>query len=208
MEKLLFKISTFKLLQSCLVIVLLISGSNAYGQFHKILIPHEIIVQHGGSIGFMSAGVGYPLFKNKRGTLDFNYGFIPEKRGGPLHIISAKFAYRPLEIKIIEGVKLFPANPGFFFSYHIGKQFDFYWDKDTYEEGYYWWSTALRPHLSLSTEVKLDALKILKTSLIKDISLYSEFNTNELYLTSYYKNSGTISFLEILKLGVGLRVHL
>jgi hypothetical protein len=208
MEKLLFKISTFKLRWKYLMIVLLISGSNAHAQIHKVLIPKEIIVQHGGSIGFMSAGAGYPLFKNKRGTLDFHYGFIPEKRGGPLHIISAKFAYRPLEIKVTEGIKLYPVNPGFFFSYHIGKQFDFYWDKDTYEEGYYWWSTALRPHLSVSTELKLDALKILKTSLVKDISLYTEFNTNELYLTSYYKNSGTISFLEIFKLGVGLRVHL
>ncbi len=95
-----------------------------------------------------------------------------------------------------------------FVTYHFGKQFDFYWDKDTYEEGYYWWSTALRPHISISTEVELDAPKILKTSKIKGIRLYAEVNTNELYLTSYYKNAGAVKLRDIFKLGIGIRVHL
>ncbi len=207
MGKLNSKISAFKVISLSLTIGLLILAGAAHAQFPKVLIPKEVVLQHGGSIGFLSAGVGYPLFKNERGSLDLNYGFVPEKRGGPLRILSAKFAYRPFEVKIADGIKLYPANPGFFVSYHIGKQFDFYWDKDTYEDGYYWWSTALRPHLSLSTELKFDALKILKTSHIKGISVYSEFNTNELYMASYYKNTGTISLLEIFKLGLGLRVQ-
>ncbi|WP_432714039.1 hypothetical protein [Pedobacter sp.] len=182
--------------------------NKAAAQVPEILVPKDIVIQHAGSIGFFSVGIGYPVFKNKRGSLDFNYGYVPESRGGQLHILSAKFAYRPFKIQLAEGVSLFPVNPGAFFTYHFGKQFDFYWDKDTYEDGYYWWSTALRPHLSLSTEVKLDALKVFKTSKIKGISLYSEFNTNELYLTSYYKNAGSISLADIFKLGVGIRVHL
>lgn len=187
--------------------LILLNPSMGKAQSFKFLIPKDLVIQHAGSIGFGSIGAGYRLFKNKRGNLDFNYGYVPEQRGGELHILSAKFAYRPWEIKISDGISLYPANPGIFFSYHLGKQFDLYWDKDTYEEGYYWWSTALRPHISVSTELKLDGLKVLKTSKIKGVSLYSELNTNELYMVSYFQNSDVLSPSDIFKLGLGLRIH-
>jgi hypothetical protein len=208
MENLSLKILNIKYLGYSLSCIFLWSMGKAQAQVLEYLVPKDIVIQHAGSIGFFSAGIGYPVFKNKRGTVDFNYGYVPEARGGDLHILSAKFAYRPWEFKIKDGISLYPLNPGVFLSYHLGKKFDFHWDKDTYEEGYYWWSTALRPHISFSTELKLDALKVFKTSKVKGISLYSEFNTNELYLSSYYKNAGAISLTEIFKLGVGVRVHL
>ena len=188
--------------------VLLCTASEVQSQVPEFLVPKDVVIQHAGSVGFMSVGFGYPVFKNNRGSLDFNYGYVPESRGGTLHILSGKFAYRPWKIKITDGVLLYPANPGVFVTYHFGKQFDFYWDKDTYEDGYYWWSTALRPHISISTEVELDALKILKTSKIKNVRLYSEFNTNELYLVSYFKNVGAVPLMHIFKLGIGLRLSL
>jgi len=208
MENLSMKIFLIKNLLYSLLCVLLFTTNEAHAQVPEFLIPKDIVIQHAGSIGFMSLGIGYPVFKNKRGSLDFNYGYVPEGRGGTLRILSGKFAYRPWKIKISDGIKLYPANPGVFFTYHFGEQFDFYWDKDTYEDGYYWWSTALRPHISISTEVELDALKIFKTSKIKGIRLYSEFNTNELYLVSYFKNVGAVPLRNIFKLGIGLRVSL
>jgi hypothetical protein len=208
MENLSMKISHIKSLIYTLSCIFVFNVNKIHAQFPKFLVPKDIVIQHAGSIGFMSAGIGYPVFKNKRGSLDFNYGYVPEKRGGTLHILSGKFAYRPWKFKIKEGINFYPVNPGVFVTYHFGKQFDFYWDKDTYEEGYYWWSTALRPHISISTELELDALKIFKTSKIKGIRLYSEVNTNELYLASYYKNAGTVSLADIFKLGIGLRIHL
>jgi hypothetical protein len=208
MENLSMKMLPIKTLICIMVILALGAGSSAQAQFANFLIPKDVTIQHAGSIGFMSAGFGYPVFKNKRGHLDFNYGFVPEKRGGELHVLSAKFNYRPWEIQLTDGIKFYPANPGFFVSYHLGPQFDLYWDKDTYEDGYYWWSTALRPHLSLSTEVKLDTQKFLKTDKIKGISIYSEVNTNELYMVSYFQNVGALSITDIFKFGIGLRVHL
>lgn len=208
MEKLSMKRSFIK--SSILVLFFLcgLAMNKGYAQIHKIFIPKDVVVQHAGSIGFFSFGAGYPIFKNKRGSLDFNYGFVPKSKGGDLHIVSAKFAYRPWKVNIADGVVWYPVNPGAFVTYHIGKEYDFFWDKDTYEEGYYWWSTAIRPHISLSTEVNLDAPKLTKTSVIKGISIYTEANTNELYLTSYLQNHRTISLAEIFKLGIGLRVHL
>lgn len=190
------------------LLCVLFTAGGTQAQVPEFLVPKDIVIQHAGSIGFMSVGIGYPVFKNKRGSLDFNYGYVPESRGGTLHILSGKFAYRPWKLKITDGIELYPANPGVFVTYHFGKQFDFHWDKDTYEDGYYWWSTALRPHISISTEVELDALKIFKTSKIKGVSLYSEFNTNELYLASYFKNVRAVPLTDIFKLGIGLRVSL
>lgn len=187
-------------------ICLMSRTSAVMAQFPQGLIPKSALSQYAGSIGFFSAGVGYELFKNERGSLDFMYGFVPKNRGGRLHIATVKFAYRPFEVRLNDWAKLYPVNPGAFLSYHFGPRFDFQWDKDTYEKGYYWWSTALRPHISLGTEVKIDTRKVAPALKIKSLSVYSEFNTNELYLVSYYQNAGTLSVTDIFKLGFGLRV--
>lgn len=184
----------------------LTSPAKLSAQFFDALVPGEVVVQHAGSIGFFSVGAGYRVFKNKRGNVDMNYGFVPASKGGPLHILSAKFAYRPFEIRIKDWATIYPANPGAFVSYHFGKEFDFYWDKSQYEKGYYWWSSAIRPHLSLSNEVKLHGKKIARGEKIKSITLYSEFNTNELYLVSFFQNHGDLSMRDVFKLGIGVRV--
>jgi len=186
--------------------LLLAQANTAAAQFHKELIPSSALTQYAGSIGLMSVGAGYELFKNDRGSLDFMYGYVPRNRGGRLHITTVKFAYRPFEVKLNDWAKLYPLNPGAFISYHFGPKFDFQWDKDTYEDGYYWWSTALRPHISVGTEVKIDTRKVAPSLNIKSLSVYSEFNTNELYLVSYYQNAGTLSVTDIFKLGFGIRV--
>lgn len=176
-------------------------------QFLKKLTPDEAVVQHAGSIGFFEAGVGYRLFKNQRGTLDFTYGYVPESKGGSLNILAAKFAYRPIEVDLGDKVKLFPVNPGMFISYHLGKDFDFTHDSEQFPNGYYWWSTAMRLHISVSNELQLNARKLLHTSFVKTVSLYTEFNTNELYLISLLQNTGAVAVKDIVKLGLGLRVR-
>src|SRR6476659_2839584 len=145
---------------------------------NKWYIPSSSILQYAGSIGFLSVGAGYYLNKSHKSTLDISYGYVPAKYGGDLNILAAKFAWRPFAIPIKDWAVIHPINSGVFLSYHAGGDFDSTCDDDEYPENYYWWSTAFRPHLSLATEVKLNAKK-LKTNLnIKSISLYSELNTN------------------------------
>lgn len=176
-------------------------------QFPKELIPTSAVVQYAGSIGYLSAGIGYELFHNERGSLDLMYGRVPEKKGGKLDILAVKFAYRPIEVKLNNWANLYPINPGVFVSYHLGPKFNFQWDKDVYEKGYYWWSSALRPHVSLGTEVKLNTSKVLPSLRLKSLSFYSEFNTNELYLISYFQNTDGLSLTDIFKLGIGMRIE-
>lgn len=172
-------------------------------QNFSILIPQYATIQHAGSIGYLSAGAGYELFKDKSGSLEFTYGMVPKSKGGPLNILSTKFIYCPFEINLNSKIKIYPANPGVFFSYHLGKPFDLAFDKDQYEKGYYGWSTALRGHFSLSNEIKINTNEKLKS-----LSLYSEFNVNDLYLASmfYRNNREWLSPTDIIKLGIGVKV--
>jgi len=81
-----------------LILVFLFCSLRADAQ--KFLIPDEAILQHAGSIGFFSAGAGYKLFENERGNLDLLYGYVPASKGGKLHIVTAKFAYKPFVIRL------------------------------------------------------------------------------------------------------------
>ncbi len=174
---------------------------------HKWYVPTSTVLQYAGSIGMFNLSAGYKINKSGKSTLDIGYGYVPAKYGGDLNILSAKFAYRPYGIRIKNWGTLYPTNPGVFLTYHAGGDFDSRWDDDEYPDGYYWWSTAFRPHISLSTEFKLDAKKLLPNLGVKSISIYSEFNTNELYGISYFQNSHDLDITGIFKLGVGTRVE-
>lgn len=187
-------------------VAFLLSHTSAFAQLGKVLTPDVVLVQYAGSIGYGSIGAGYDLFKNNRGNLDFVYGYVPRSKGGVLHVITTKFAYRPFKINLGKNFTLYPVNPGVFFSYHLGDQFALSHDREYFEKGYYWWSTALRSHLSFSNEMKINTEELLHDKGLKKVSLYSELNTNDLYLVSWYKNQKTMSITDIFKVGVGVRM--
>ena len=177
-----------------------------FAQGSKTLIPDAATVQFAGSIGFISVGAGYELFHNKRGSLDFTYGYVPASKGGQLHIITTKFAYRLFEIRIKDFAKVYPINPGLFISYTINKDLPIKFSGSQYENGYYWWSPALRPHLSFSSEIDINTEKDWNKSAIKSISMYLEVNTNDYYAINYIHNPKSLSIGDISQVGLGLRI--
>jgi hypothetical protein len=189
-----------------MALLLAVGTVKGFAQKLKSLIPDAATVQFAGSIGFISVGAGYELFHNKRGNLDFTYGYVPASKGGTLHIIATKFAYRPFKIKIKDVAKFYPLNPGLFISYTINKDLPIEFNKSQYEKGYYWWSPALRPHLSFSSEVELDTEKDWNKSQIESISIYAEVNTNDYYAINYIHNPNSLSIGDIFQVGLGLRV--
>lgn len=186
----------------CLVITI---SFNAKSQ--QFLIPETVLIQHAGSIGYFSAGGGYELFQNREGSLDLMWGYIPKSKGGSQHIIAAKFAYRPIRIKVkdITTINLF--NPGVFFSYHPGDKYYITLNREQYPKGYYWWSSAIRTHISLGTEFKFNTSRNSSTSRIKYLTIYSEINTNDLYLASYFPNRKQLNISDILKSGFGIKAY-
>ncbi|HXH99143.1 MAG TPA: hypothetical protein VNI52_02660 [Sphingobacteriaceae bacterium] len=170
------------------------------------LIPDAALLQHAGSIGYLSAGVGYDLFKNKKGNLDLLYGHVPESKGGTLNVVTAKFGYRPFSIKIKDFAVVYPANPGIFFSYTMGDNLSFAFSQKQYPKSYYGWSESFRSHLSVANEIEFNGKKIFDHKKVKAIVLYSEFNASDLYIVSWAINNKAISFFEIFKLGFGAKV--
>lgn len=173
----------------------------------RFLVPDEVILQHAGSIGYFSAGAGYKLFKNERGNLDLLYGFVPGSKGGQLHIVTAKFAYKPFFVKLNKIGTLYPFNPGFFLTYTTHEDLELKFSRDNWPKGYYYWSEAIRPHISFSNEIEFSELKLIKETGLKSVSVYSEFNSNEWYLVNFFQNAPEVSVTDVFRLGVGIRLR-
>ena len=186
--------------------IISIAQNDSLAKRKSFWIPKGAIVQHGGSIGYISLGASYNINKSGSGTLDFYYGNVPHSKGGTLHILASKVVWRPVKIKIGKNLIFHPVNPGLFLSYHMGRNFDAKWDDDEYPKGYYWWSTAFRPHIAIGNELKFDTSRLTNKT-IKYVSFYSEFNTNELYLISYFQNTHDLNLHKIFKLGLGIRAY-
>jgi len=185
--------------------VLLFISTNVNAQ--KFLIPQTAMIQRAGSIGYNSFGVGYNLFGNKKGSLDLAWGYVPKSKGGRQDIFAAKFAYRPISIKLSDFGVLNLANPGLFVSHHPGGKFHTTLNKEQYPAGYYWWSSAVRFHLSASTELKINTPKSLAQTGVEQVALYGEFNTNELYAVSWFKNRKNLPLGDIFKIGFGIKAY-
>ncbi len=173
----------------------------------RFLIPETAMIQRAGSIGYNSFGLGYNLFRKNTGSLDLAWGYVPKSKGGRQDIFAAKFAYRPFKIRIKELIVINPINPGLFVSHHPGGKFHTTFNKNQYPDGYYWWSSAVRIHASLSTEIKINTPKSLSSTGIEQFALYTELNTNELYAVSWFKNKDYLPFKDILKLGIGVKAY-
>jgi len=191
---------------SAAILFFFLGTAMSYAQKLKFLIPDEAIAQYAGSIGYFSIGAGYEIFKNKKGNLDFNYGYVPASKGGELHAVTVKLAYKPFEIELSDWGKLYPFNPGFFLSYTFHKDLDFLYHPNDYPPGYYYWSPALRPHLSVSNEIEFSMDKIWNGTGIKKVGIYSEFNTNDFYIVNYLQNTSSLSLSDVFQLGIGIRL--
>lgn len=186
--------------------LLLLNSNFAFAQnpILKALKPDHVNLQYAGSIGYMSIGVGYNFF-NEKTALSLHYGFVPESKGGNLNILTTKFEYKPFNINLIKDkLVLKPINLVMFVSYTLGRNFDKKFDPNQYPDGYYFWSTAIKIHAGISSELKFIGDK---NSVIKAVSLYAESNTNDLYLISWFENRTTTPFANMFHLGYGIRLH-
>jgi hypothetical protein len=166
-------------------------------------VPDFFVVQHAGSIGFFSAGVGYDVFKSNA-RFSTHFGTVPLNRGGMLNVVSAKLFFKPVTLTVWNRVKMNPVDVGIMGSYHYGDNFETRWPEGVHPKGYYWWHPALRAHLAMQSAVTYE---FKKGHSFKSVTGYIEFNTNELYFVSFVQNIKTISLWDIVKLGTGARIH-
>ena len=166
----------------------------------SFLRPDFLALQHAGSIGYLSAGLGYDVYQS-RARLSFHYGNVPENLGGDLDIFTGKFLCVPAVIRASEQVIIHPIDVGVMVSYHTGDNFKSN-VPDYFSKNYYWWHTNLRFHVAIEQSVNI----YFHERRIHRISGYIEFNLNDLYVVSYVTNSSTVGLDELVKAGIGTRI--
>jgi hypothetical protein len=166
--------------------------------------PDHVVLQFAGNIGLLAAGPGYSFARDKMDA-ELLYGYAPgfEASTG-VHIITAKWSYRPFRINLKKGYLLEPLKMGTGISYSVGPQFHTTWP-GRYPDGYYWWTSSFRltPFFGPTINRKVGH----EHTLIKRIQLYAEVGTNDLALVSFIGNK-KLGFTEILNIALGTRLVL
>jgi hypothetical protein len=174
----------------------------AIAQQKSQAIPDFVVTQYAGSIGYASVGLGYDITHKTRASL--HYGFVPETKGGNLHILSTKFMYSPQVIELNENIQLNPFDFGIMTTYHFGKKFHDRWPS-RYPEGYYWWTSSIRFHLITESSFTYSIPK--SKSFFKSVTGYIEFNINDLYIVSLAQNPNSVSLFDMVNAGIGVRLR-
>jgi hypothetical protein len=167
----------------------------------KSYVPDFVVGQYAGSIGFISLGAGYDIFKNNL-RVDLLLGYVPGFTGSkPLETFTLKLTGSAGKRKLNSKVLVHPLNFGTYFSYTFGREYST--DLPSwYPKGYYWWSEAIRVNMFLGSSVEINTDRLRTGS---RLSPYFEIGTNEIKLISYAQNTGSLSFWNILHAGIGVR---
>jgi len=179
--------------------LLVLVASEACSQ-KSFLKPDFLALQHAGSIGYLSAGLGYDVFQS-RARMSFHYGNVPKNLGGNLDIFTGKFLCVPAVVRVSELVIIHPIDVGVMVSYHTGENFKSN-VPDYFESNYYWWHTNLRFHVAVEQSVNV----YFHERRFHRMSAYIEFNMNDLYLVSYFTNTSTLGLDKLVKAGIGTRI--
>ena len=175
-----------------------------YERFFKSLMPKYSVVQYAGSIGMVSAGLGWNYF-HQRWRTELLFGVVPKYESeNTKYILTLKEIYDPFHIALGKNFCYRPLQTGLFFSYIFGGEF---WDHEPkrYPKHYYGFSTGFRINLLLGGQVTYN-IPLYKRRAHKDISLYYELSTCDLYLCSAFTNKN-ITLADILSLGFGVRMN-
>jgi hypothetical protein len=169
----------------------------------KPFLPDHCKLQFAGSIGFLSTGIGY-TFLNNRIDLELYYGFVPSFAGNYfLHSVTLKNGYHFLRKKLKHTWSITPLSIGLFTNYAFGDQFYLFLPKN-YPDGYFFWSSALRCHIFLGTDMEKTLSRPFMC--IRQVGGYLEFNSNDLYLVSFFGNIDYFSILDIIRMGMGMKI--
>ncbi|HEY5824064.1 MAG TPA: hypothetical protein VIT44_06860 [Cyclobacteriaceae bacterium] len=170
----------------------------------KWFVPDHVVVQYAGSIGFISGGAGYDLFKTKNANLDFLFGHVPRFTGSKaINSITLKFNALPIRVVINERTTLYPLTAGAYICYTPGNAYTSRLPS-WYPDGYYWWSEAIRANLFIGGSVNFSLQGMKEKS---RLTAYYELGTNEIKLVSYVQNLHELSIWNIVHGGFGFRYH-
>lgn len=173
-----------------------VSGQTKDSTFLYKIMPQNIKIQHAGNIGMFSVGFGYQS-PNKKWKGDFMYGIVPPKYADKaIHSITLKGKFAPINTTYTPDLSVNWLNTGLWVSRALGSKY-FRGLPDYYDDGYYYFSTAMHIGVFVGSEVKY-----------KKLGFYYEVGTTEKHIINYVKNTGSIQLNAIFNIGMGLVYHL
>jgi hypothetical protein len=168
----------------------------------KWLIPDLAVGQFAGNIGFLSGGFGYQYARDKM-ELQLLYGYVPEKYGGQLHIVTAKSVYIPFtKLPLCKNTTADLLTLAIPVSYTFGDEYFVVAPREQYPKRYYDYSSAIRIGLCLGGRINY----AIPNSCLKEIGAYYELGTYDLLIHNYIFNVSQTPLSRIFSLGLGVRV--
>jgi len=168
------------------------------------LIPKQSKVQFAGSMGMFSFGTGWYYGKKNQWETDLYLGFIPHLNGGEGHpTITIKETFTPFRLPVNDRLFFEPLTSSIYINKIFGQYF---WSRlpEKYPDNYYFWAVNTRFNVSLGQAI---SFRLGDKLLGKDLSLFYEFNTNDLYVISAIGNK-IIQLKDIVGLSLGIRCRL
>jgi len=166
------------------------------------LIPDLYVLQYGGGISTVSAGVGWNYGKSKQWETHILFGFVPRKYNHSHYwTFNLRETYTPWSLHLSPAIKYKPLSVGLLVNSILHGDF---WmsEPDRYPRGYYGFSSRMRFHIAVGQRWSF-AIPRNKRLLASQLCLYYELSTCDLYVRQKYLNS-SIPFKDILSLGFGV----
>lgn len=174
-----------------------------YRKHWDVLIPTQGVIQTCGNMGIVSMGIGWDYGKRRQWETHLMLGFIPRFDSSNSKItLTLKENFIPWRKSMGKGWWFEPLECTVYFNTVFGHDF---WVKQPtkYESGYYPFSTRIRPNVALGERVRLD-IPHNKRKRIKNVTLFYELGTNDIYFMRFYRN-GSAEFWDVFGLSLGAK---
>lgn len=165
------------------------------------LIPTHVKSQFAGSMGMLSAGIGWDYGKKRQWETDLLFGIVPGNKHREGHAtFTLKETYTPFRINLGNDFHYEPLTTGLYMTRIFG---EYFWAKQPsrYPKGYYFWSVNTRFNVFLGQSI---TIPVNSKHLSQSLSLFFEVNTNDLYFISYIGNE-VIKLNDIIGISAGVR---
>lgn len=170
------------------------------------LIPNQSCLQYAGSIGLLSAGLGWHYGRGDHWETELLVGFLPKyKTETAKSNFTLKQRYVPWHCVLGSRWTVEPLTTGFFFNTISGDDF---WKNqpDRYPKDYYGFSTKVRTNIFVGQRLRYN-IPHSRRIFLQAMSLYYEISTCDLYLISKITNRH-YPWSKTLSLAIGLRCEM
>ena len=169
------------------------------------LIPRYTKLQFAGSMGLLSAGIGWDYGKKHQWETDVMLGFVPHYTSKAKATFTLKQNYMPWKVNLGNNFSMEPLTCGLYVNTVLSGDF---WvrEPDRYPHGYYNFSTKIRSNIFAGQRFTYN-FDMDKVHIAKAVTFFYEIGTSDLYIVSAFGNS-YLKPKDYLHLSLGLKLQI